>query len=74
MSLGDGAVAVVIGRGSQFTILDYISETISVEYGYMTVQYREQVHHGIRSWPADERNRVIPTFGIEQEEGYSLLY
>jgi len=69
LSLGDGAGAVVIGRGSQFTILDYISETISAEYGYMTVQYREQVHNGIRSWPADERNRVIPTFGIEQEEG-----
>ncbi|WP_134686742.1 3-oxoacyl-ACP synthase III family protein [Brevibacillus migulae] len=74
LSLGDGAGAVVIGRGTRFRFIDYISETISAEYGYMTVQHREQIQDGIRSWPVDEYNRAIPTFGIEQEEGlYSFL-
>lgn len=69
LSLGDGAGAVVVGPEAPFVMQDYISETWSNEYGYMTIQNRQTVHNGIRAIVVDEHNRPIPTFGIDQEAG-----
>lgn len=69
LSLGDGAGAVLVGYGKRFVLIDYISETWSHEYGYMTVQNRQVVQQGIRTLVVDEQNLPIPTFGIDQENG-----
>lgn len=40
LTVGDGAGAVVVGRGGTLRLLDYASETDSSEYGVMTMAYR----------------------------------
>jgi 3-oxoacyl-[acyl-carrier-protein] synthase III len=69
LSLGDGAGAVVVGPSNRFVIKDYISETWSHEYGYMTIQNRQKWENDMLTPVIDEQNRPIPTFGIDQGEG-----
>jgi len=69
IAAGDGAGAVVIGRSGSFTLVDYAAETLSNEYGAMTLQCRPSIHNGIRSIIVDENNLPIPTFYITPEEG-----
>lgn len=40
LTIGDGAGAVVVGRGGTLQLLDFASETDSSEYGAMTMAYR----------------------------------
>jgi 3-oxoacyl-[acyl-carrier-protein] synthase-3 len=67
----DGAGAVVIGRSSSFALVDYAAETVSNEYGAMTLQCRPSIHNGNgnRSIIVDENNLPIPTFYITPEAG-----
>lgn len=38
LSVGDGAGAAVIGRGADFVLIDYVTQTLSDQYGAMTMQ------------------------------------
>jgi 3-oxoacyl-[acyl-carrier-protein] synthase-3 len=69
LSIGDGAGAVVIGRSSSFTLLDYAAETLSYEYGAMTMQCRPSIENGIHRIIVDENNLPIPTYDITPEAG-----
>ncbi len=69
LSIGDGAGAVVIGRSSSFTLLDYETEVLSNEYGAMTMQCRSSINNGIHSMIVDENNLPIPTYDITNEAG-----
>lgn len=69
LSIGDGAGAAVIGRSSSFTFVDYETETLGNEYGFMTMQCHVSTQNGIRSIIVDENNLPIPTYDIAAEEG-----
>lgn len=69
ISPGDGAGAVVIGRSNCFTLVDYDTETLSNEYGAMTMGCRPSIYNGIRSLIVDENNLPIPTYDIKAEAG-----
>ncbi|HEY9873658.1 MAG TPA: 3-oxoacyl-[acyl-carrier-protein] synthase III C-terminal domain-containing protein [Candidatus Obscuribacterales bacterium] len=69
LSIGDGAGAAVIGRSSSFSLIDYETETLSNEYGAMTMQCRTSIHNGIHSIIVSENNLPIPTYDITAEEG-----
>ena len=64
---------MVIGRSSCFTLVDYETETLSNEYGAMTLQNRPLIQNGIHSPIVDENNVPIPTFDIAAEEGIQLF-
>jgi len=40
IAIGDGAGAAVIGSSDHFAFIDYLTNTLSSEYGAMTMQYR----------------------------------
>lgn len=59
IGIGDGAGAVVVGPNSLFTLIDYETNTLSHEYGAMTMQYRSLT----------ESESVVPTYEVSSEEG-----
>lgn len=69
LSIGDGAGAVVIGPGDRFMPIDYATQTISEQYGAMTMSIRATTLNGRRYVPVDQHNMPIPTYEITQEEG-----
>lgn len=69
ISPGDGAGVVVIGRSSCFTLVDYKTETLSNQYGAMTMQCHPSINNGIRSLIVNENNLPIPTYDIVAEDG-----
>lgn len=69
LSVGDGAGAVVIGPGDHFALLDYSTQTLSDQYGAMTMNIRASMLNGRRYLPVNEQNLPIPTYEILQEEG-----
>jgi 3-oxoacyl-[acyl-carrier-protein] synthase-3 len=71
LSVGDGAGAVLVGPGEEFTLVDYATRTLSNQYGAMTMQMRAKSTHGQRYVLVDENNVPIPTYEITQEEGIS---
>ncbi|GER89080.1 hypothetical protein KDW_32420 [Dictyobacter vulcani] len=54
LSLGDGAGAAVIGDGADFALVDYATQTLSGQYGAMTMQARDG---------------LLPTYKITEDEG-----
>ncbi|GCE09413.1 3-oxoacyl-[acyl-carrier-protein] synthase III C-terminal domain-containing protein [Dictyobacter aurantiacus] len=54
LSVGDGAGAALIGPDAEFVLLDYATQTLSEQYGAMTMQARESAH---------------PTYKITEEQG-----
>ena len=68
-SIGDGAGAAVVGPGAHFVLVDYATQTLSEQYGAMTMQTRVNTLHGRRYIPIDEQNMPIPTYEITSEEG-----
>lgn len=54
LSIGDGAGAAVVGNDADFALVDYATQTLSGQYGAMTMQVRDE---------------LIPTYKITEEEG-----
>jgi 3-oxoacyl-[acyl-carrier-protein] synthase-3 len=54
LSVGDGAGAAVVGPDADFELIDYATQTLSEQYGAMTMQARESSH---------------PTYRITEDEG-----
>jgi 3-oxoacyl-[acyl-carrier-protein] synthase-3 len=69
LSVGDGAGAIVIGPGDHFVPVDYVTQTLSEQYGAMTMNFRATTLNGRRYFPVDRHNLPIPTYEITQEEG-----
>ncbi|QBD80941.1 3-oxoacyl-ACP synthase [Ktedonosporobacter rubrisoli] len=69
LSVGDGAGAVVLGPNAPFALVDYATQTLSEQYGAMTMQTRVISSHGQRHLLVDENNVPIPTYEITLEEG-----
>ncbi|GHO90581.1 3-oxoacyl-[acyl-carrier-protein] synthase 3 [Reticulibacter mediterranei] len=69
LSIGDGAGAVVVGPGNHFMPLDYATQTVSNQYGAMTMNVHASTRNGKWSVPVDRQNVPIPTYEITQEEG-----
>lgn len=69
LSIGDGAGAVVIGPDAHFTIVDYVTQTLSEQYGAMTMKTRMTTLNGQRHLLVDDDNIPIPTYEITLEEG-----
>jgi 3-oxoacyl-[acyl-carrier-protein] synthase-3 len=69
ISVGDGAGAVVLGPGHSFIPLDYATQTLSEQYGAMTMSIRPSMLNGRRYIPVDTHNLPVPTYEITQEEG-----
>ncbi|MBO0793647.1 MAG: 3-oxoacyl-ACP synthase, partial [Ktedonobacteraceae bacterium] len=54
LSVGDGAGAAVIGPEADFALIDYATQTLSIQYGAMTMQARDTAR---------------PTYKITETEG-----
>jgi 3-oxoacyl-[acyl-carrier-protein] synthase-3 len=54
LSVGDGAGAAVVSEGADFVLLDYATQTLSGQYGAMTMQVRDSFQ---------------PTYKITEDEG-----
>ncbi|GHO46924.1 3-oxoacyl-ACP synthase III family protein [Ktedonospora formicarum] len=44
LSVGDGAGSAVVGPDADFELIDYASQTMSEQYGAMTMQMRDAMH------------------------------
>jgi 3-oxoacyl-[acyl-carrier-protein] synthase-3 len=69
ISIGDGAGAAVIGPNASFVLVDYAIQTLSEQYGAMTMATRVSTLHGMRHILVDEHNIPLPTYEITLEEG-----
>lgn len=69
LSIGDGAGAAVMGPGADFSLVDYAVQTLSEQYGAMTMRTRSGRLNGQPYLPVDEHNLPIPTYEITLEAG-----
>ena len=69
LSVGDGAGAAVVGPGDQMILMDYATQTLSKQYGVMTMRTRPVLINGQRALPINEHNIPIPTYEITIEGG-----
>ncbi len=74
LSIGDGAGAVVIGHGGDFVPIDYATQTLSEQYGTMTMQVRVNTIHGKPCILVDKQNIPLPTYAISAEEGINQTF
>jgi 3-oxoacyl-[acyl-carrier-protein] synthase-3 len=74
ISAGDGAGAAIIGPGGDFVLVDYDTQTLSEQYGTMTMQTRVSTFNGKSHMLIDKQNIPIPTFEISEEEGINQTF
>jgi 3-oxoacyl-[acyl-carrier-protein] synthase-3 len=74
LSIGDGAGAAIIGPGGHFVLVDYATQTLSEQYGTMTMQTRVSTLNGRPHILVDKQNIPIPTYEISEEEGINQTF
>jgi len=74
LSIGDGAGAIVVGPGGHFVLVDYATQTLSEQYGTMTMQTRASILHGRPHILVDKQNIPIPSYEINSEEGINQTF
>jgi 3-oxoacyl-[acyl-carrier-protein] synthase III len=74
LSIGDGAGAVAIGPSGHFVLVDYATQTLSEQYGTMTMQTHVNTIHGKPCILVDKQNIPIPTYAISSEEGINQTF